>query len=29
VVQLKDMESGDQVPVGLNEIVAELETRLG
>ncbi|WP_329132420.1 histidine--tRNA ligase [Streptomyces sp. NBC_00670] len=29
VVQLKDMESGDQAPVGLNEIVAELETRLG
>jgi histidyl-tRNA synthetase len=29
VVQLKDMESGEQAPVGLNEIVAELETRLG
>ncbi|MER5908432.1 histidine--tRNA ligase [Streptomyces mirabilis] len=29
VVQLKDMESGEQVAVGVNEIVAELETRLG
>ncbi|MFD3313748.1 histidine--tRNA ligase [Streptomyces sp. NPDC058694] len=28
VVQLKDMESGEQVPVGVNEIVAELESRL-
>lgn len=29
VVQLKDMESGEQVAVGVNEIVAELEARLG
>ncbi|GGX48513.1 histidine--tRNA ligase [Streptomyces fructofermentans] len=29
VVQLKDMESGEQVAVGANEIVAELEVRLG
>ncbi|MFB9735821.1 histidine--tRNA ligase [Streptomyces thermocoprophilus] len=29
VVQLKDMESGEQIPVGVNEIVAELESRLG
>ncbi|MFF7799574.1 histidine--tRNA ligase [Streptomyces olivaceus] len=29
VVQLKDMESGDQTAVGVNEIVAELESRLG
>ncbi|MFE7036634.1 histidine--tRNA ligase [Streptomyces sp. NPDC057621] len=28
VVQLKDMESGEQVAVGVNEIVAELESRL-
>jgi histidyl-tRNA synthetase len=29
VVQLKDMESGEQTPIGVNEIVAELEARLG
>ena len=29
VVQLKDMESGEQTAVGMNEIVAELESRLG
>ncbi|WP_030953640.1 His/Gly/Thr/Pro-type tRNA ligase C-terminal domain-containing protein, partial [Streptomyces sp. NRRL S-481] len=29
VVQLKDMESGEQTAVGVNEIVAELEARLG
>ncbi|MEU4053828.1 histidine--tRNA ligase [Streptomyces olivaceus] len=29
VVQLKDMESGEQTAVGVNEIVAELESRLG
>ncbi|MFJ3823913.1 histidine--tRNA ligase [Streptomyces nodosus] len=29
VVQLKDMETGEQTAVGVNEIVAELETRLG
>lgn len=29
VVQLKDMESGEQVAIGVNEIVAELEARLG
>lgn len=29
VVQLKDMESGEQTPVGVNEIVAELESQLG
>ena len=29
VVQLKDMESGEQRAVGVNEIVAELESRLG
>ncbi|CAM5709287.1 Histidine--tRNA ligase OS=Streptomyces glaucescens OX=1907 GN=hisS PE=3 SV=1 [Streptomyces glaucescens] len=29
VVQLKDMESGEQEAVGVNEIVAELEARLG
>ncbi|MFD8424860.1 histidine--tRNA ligase [Streptomyces sp. NPDC059466] len=29
VVQLKDMESGEQTAVGVNEIVAELEVRLG
>jgi histidyl-tRNA synthetase len=29
VVQLKDMESGEQVAVGVNEIVAELESKLG
>ncbi|MFE8945519.1 histidine--tRNA ligase [Streptomyces sp. NPDC003233] len=29
VVQLKDMESGEQTPIGVNEIVAELESRLG
>ncbi|MFE9451441.1 histidine--tRNA ligase [Streptomyces sp. NPDC006739] len=29
VVQLKDMESGEQSAVGVNEIVAELESRLG
>ncbi len=28
VVQLKDMESGEQVAIGVNEIVAELESRL-
>ncbi|MFC8670795.1 MULTISPECIES: histidine--tRNA ligase [Streptomyces] len=28
VVQLKDMESGEQVAFGVNEIVAELESRL-
>ncbi len=29
VVQLKDMESGEQSAVGVNEIVAELESKLG
>ncbi|MFF0514087.1 histidine--tRNA ligase [Streptomyces sp. NPDC004250] len=29
VVQLKDMESGEQTAIGVNEIVAELESRLG
>ncbi len=29
VVQLKDMESGEQAAIGVNEIVAELESRLG
>ncbi|MEV0906683.1 histidine--tRNA ligase [Streptomyces hokutonensis] len=29
VVQLKDMESGEQRAVGVNEIVAELESKLG
>jgi histidyl-tRNA synthetase len=29
VVQLKDMESGEQSAIGVNEIVAELESRLG
>ncbi|MER6525973.1 histidine--tRNA ligase [Streptomyces sp. NPDC001508] len=29
VVQLKDMASGEQQPVSVNEIVAELEARLG
>jgi histidyl-tRNA synthetase len=29
VVQLKDMESGEQSAIGVNEIVAELEARLG
>jgi histidyl-tRNA synthetase len=29
VVQLKDMESGEQIAVGVNEIVAQLESRLG
>ncbi len=29
VVQLKDMESGEQTAVGVNEIVAELESKLG
>jgi histidyl-tRNA synthetase len=29
VVQLKDMESGEQTAIGVSEIVAELETRLG
>ncbi|MFD5429650.1 histidine--tRNA ligase [Streptomyces sp. NPDC127084] len=29
MVQLKDMESGEQVAVGVNEIVPELEARLG
>ncbi|MGX1549290.1 histidine--tRNA ligase [Streptomyces adustus] len=29
VVQLKDMQSGEQTAVGVNEIVAELESRLG
>jgi histidyl-tRNA synthetase len=29
VVQLKDMESGEQTAVAVNEIVAELESRLG
>ncbi|MFJ9717909.1 histidine--tRNA ligase [Streptomyces sp. NPDC101213] len=29
VVQLKDLESGEQTAVGVNEIVAELESRLG
>jgi histidyl-tRNA synthetase len=29
VVQLKDMESGEQIAIGVNEIVAELESRLG
>ncbi|MER5843431.1 histidine--tRNA ligase [Streptomyces prasinus] len=29
VVQLKDMESGEQTAVGVNEIVAELEARRG
>ncbi|OIK00620.1 histidine--tRNA ligase [Streptomyces colonosanans] len=29
IVQLKDMESGEQTPVAANEIVAELEARLG
>ncbi|MER6853359.1 histidine--tRNA ligase [Streptomyces flaveolus] len=29
VVQLKDMESGEQNAIGVNEIVAELESRLG
>ncbi len=29
VVQLKDMGSGEQTAVGINEIVAELESRLG
>ena len=29
VGQLKDMESGEQTAVGVNEIVAELEARLG
>jgi histidyl-tRNA synthetase len=29
VVQLKDMESGEQVAVGLDTIVAELTSRLG
>ncbi|MBQ0829696.1 histidine--tRNA ligase [Streptomyces tagetis] len=28
VVQLKDMESGEQTPIGVNEVVAELESRL-
>ncbi|MFJ5178089.1 histidine--tRNA ligase [Streptomyces griseoviridis] len=29
VVQLKDMESGEQIAIGVGEVVAELETRLG
>ncbi|MEV5875853.1 histidine--tRNA ligase [Streptomyces sp. NPDC052101] len=29
IVQLKDMESGEQTAIGVNEIVAELESRLG
>jgi histidyl-tRNA synthetase len=29
LVQLKDMETGEQVAVGVNEIVAELESKLG
>ncbi|MCX4760629.1 histidine--tRNA ligase [Streptomyces sp. NBC_01275] len=29
VVQLKDMESGEQTAIGVNEIVAELESKLG
>jgi histidyl-tRNA synthetase len=29
LVQLKDMESGEQTAIGVNEIVAELESRLG
>jgi histidyl-tRNA synthetase len=29
VVQLKDMESGEQTAIGVHEIVAELESRLG
>jgi histidyl-tRNA synthetase len=29
VVQLKDMETGEQQAIGVNEIVAELEARLG
>ncbi|MDT0613968.1 histidine--tRNA ligase [Streptomyces lancefieldiae] len=29
VVQLKDMESGEQTAIGVNEVVAELESRLG
>ena len=29
VVQLKDMDSGEQTAIGINEIVAELESRLG
>lgn len=29
VVQLKDMRSGEQIAIGVGEVVAELETRLG
>lgn len=29
VIQLKDLESGEQTAVGVNEVVAELESRLG